>query len=1037
MFLVQWGKTVVHSLVNATRTKRVAEATEWIIALGIMILFVAEFPSIAHAQEAVQQIKHSFDIPQQRADLALTLFAEQADLTLVFPFDEVRTRTAKELKGEYELEEAVEILLSGTGLRARFSNQVVLNIAPVASAGLEGNEMNKKKAGLGAFLVAALSVGANAQDVISENSGEAASEGTVEEILVTGSRIKRSDTTSVGPMTMLSDEDISNTGITNAEILLQRLPSSAGFAGNSNAAYWVAGGWGTAQVNLRGLGGNRTLVLLNGRRVVSGGSGANDSVDLNMIPLSAVSRVEVLKDGASAVYGADAVAGVVNFITKDSFDGLQVDTKYGATSYGDGEEFSVGLTWGVSGDKGDLIFDARYQDNRAAPLADRAPCALADINGNNTLVCTPGSSSTAGGRAVLPDGSQINFTGGDAFEPFDIQAHGFNSNPFFNASNPVERLSISTFGNYELSDRTRVFAEAMFNWRTSTQPGSPATLRNIAFDSAHPTNPTGEDIVVLRRRTAEFGARIFEQEVNTWRFVTGIEGNFGKGWSYDVAVNWGRNNAVDALLNNINIQRLAETLDTAVCGVGGIPCADILGEGDLTSDVGDYILFNQRDSGGNEQKSISGNISGVAFNLPAGPAGVAAGFEVREDSGWLDPDALLTAGAALGNAQDPIKGSVEATELYGEMHLPLFSGLPGIEDLNLDLAVRFSDYDLFGSDTNYKTGVNWQVTPALKVRGTYSTAFRAPSIPELFSGVREAQLPTTDPCSGWASLDPSDIIYQNCQAAGVPMSYVQFGSVVVTDTGGNPALKPEDAKTFTIGAVFEPGNIPGLALTIDYFDIDIDNAIAQTGGSAKLNICYTSQGLSHPFCGAEHHTRNGLTGDIDFLSAQSANTGNEVMSGVDIGASYTFDIGAVAQQVKLKATHLQKYEIVAFEGDTPLIRDGGVGCCVGGYPEWRANGSWTSSADSWSASYNLQMIGSATDWFGAPGEIGTDIDAVFYHSLQGSYRLSDSIELRLGIDNLLDEDAPYVSSWTDGNTDTMTYSLFGRFIYARAVLSLN
>ena len=890
----------------------------------------------------------------------------------------------------------------------------------------------RKKARLGAGLAAALSVGAHAQGVVGQNSDEAA----VEEILVTGSRIRQSDTTGVGPMTMLSDEDISNTGITNAEILLQRLPSSAGFAGNSNAAYWVAGGWGTAQVNLRGLGANRTLVLLNGRRLVSGGSGANDSVDLNMIPLSAMSRVEVLKDGASAVYGADAVGGVVNFITRDRFDGLQVDTKYGVTRYGDGEEFSLGLTWGVSSDKGDLIFDARYQENRAAPLVDRAPCALADINANNTLVCTPGSSSTAGGRAVLPDGSQINFTGGDAYEPFDIQAHGFNSNPFFNASNPVERLSMSTFGNYELSGRTRVFAEAMFNWRTSTQPGSPATLRNIAFKSAHPTNPSGQDIIVLRRRTAEFGARIFEQAVNTWRFVGGIEGDFGNDWSYDVAVNWGRNNAVDVLLNNIDTRRLGETLDTAVCGAGGIPCADILGEGDLTSDVGNYILFNQRDSGGNEQKSISGNISGIAFNLPAGPVGVASGFELREDRGWLDPDALLTAGAALGNAQDPIDGAVEVTELYGEMQLPLFSGAPGIEDLNLDLAVRFSDYDLFGRDTNYKTGVNWQVTPALKLRGTYSTAFRAPSIPELFSGVREARLPTTDPCSKWASLDPSSAIYQNCRAAGVPISYVQFGSVVLTDAGGNPALQPEDAKTFTVGMVFEPGNIPELALTLDYFDIDIDNAIAQTGGSVKLDICYISQGLSHPFCGPEHHTRNQLTGDIDFLSAQSANTGNEIMSGIDIGASYDFDTGPVTQQVKLKATYLQKYEIIAFEGDTPLIRDGGVGCCVGGYPEWRANASWTASAGKWSGSYNMQMIGSATDWFGTPGEIGTEIDAVFYHSLQGSYRLSDTIELRLGIDNLLDEDAPYVRSWTDGNTDTMTYSLLGRFVYARAVFSL-
>ena len=259
----------------------------------------------------------------------------------------------------------------------------------------------------------------------------------------------------------------------------------------------------------------------------------------------------------------------------------------------------------------------------------------------------------------------------------------------------------------------------------------------------------------------------------------------------------------------------------------------------------------------------------------------------------------------------------------------------------------------------------------------------------------------------------------------------------IFSAGTTCQFKPEDAETFTFGAVFEPGVIPGLALTIDYFNIDIDNAINQTGGSAKLNICYTSANFSHPFCGPDHHTRNSLTGDVDFLSAQSANTGNEVMSGIDIGATYDFDIGSVQQQVSFKTTYLQEYEIVAFDGDTPLVRDGGVGCCVGGYPEWRANGAWTASTDKWSGTYNMQMIGSATDWNGAAGAIGTEIDAVFYHSLQGSYRLSDTLELRLGIDNLLDEDAPYVRSWSDGNTDTMTYSLFGQFIYARAVLNIN
>ena len=985
----------------------------------------------ALANDTGQGDEISFDIPQQRADTALTRFGEQANLTLVFPYDDVQGVTANRLVGSYRLEDGISRLLQGTGLRPVFSEETVLRIAKDNTNKSEGERMNTRtKAGLGALLAAVFSVGAEAQQTT------AGSDEVLDEVQVTGSRIKRVDLSSVGPATVLDATEIENLGITSAEILLQRLPASAGFAGNSNAAYWVSGGWGTAQVNLRGLGGNRTLVLLNGRRVVPGGSGANDSVDLNMIPLSIVSRVEVLKDGASAIYGADAVAGVVNFITKESFDGLQLDARYGVTNHSDGEQYRLGLTWGISSDRGSLMFAANYQDNQAAPLIDRAPCALADIDGNNTLECSPGSSSTAGGRAVLPDGSQVNFTGGDAFEPFDIQRHGFNSNPFFNASNPVKRFSLSTFGSYQLNHTVQLFTEAMFNWRDSFQPASPATLRDIPFAATHPTNPTGEDIVLLRRRTVEFGARDFGQDVNTWRVVAGIQGEFGDGWTYDLAANWGRNTAVDALFNNINVDRMAQTLDPATCGMNGIPCADILGEGDLDPVVGDYVLFNQRDSGGNEQQSISGNVSGLIFDLPAGAIGIAGGFEFREDSGWLDPDALLTAGGALGNAQDPISGKIKAAEIYGELHVPILADVTMFETLDLDIALRYSDYDRFGSDTNYKFGLNWRIVPSVKLRGTLSTAFRAPSIPELFSGVREAQLPTADPCSDWAQLDPSSTIYQNCQAAGVPQNYVQFGSIVITDVGGNPLLEPEDADTFTVGLVFEPESLPGLSLTLDYFDIDIENAISQTDGSSKLSVCYSSQDLSHPFCGPEHHTRNAVTGDINFLSAQSANTGREVMRGLDIGATYAFDLGSVAQNVNLKLTNLRKYEITSFDGDTPVARHGGVGCCVGGYPEWRALGYWTATADRWSGTYGFQMIGEATDRNGAPGAIGTDIDAVFYHNVQASYALKDGIKLRLGIDNVLDEDAPYVRSWTDGNTDTMTYSLLGRMVYAQATFDL-
>lgn len=863
----------------------------------------------------------------------------------------------------------------------------------------------------------------------------AQSDPTDDVISVTGSRIVRTDLTSVGPLTVLDEAFIDNSGVVNLEDLLQAEPVSAGFAGNANAAYWVGGGWGTAQVNLRGLGVNRTLVLLNGRRIVAGGSGANDSVDLNMLPVSILERVEILKDGASALYGADAVAGVVNLITRDEFDGFQLEARTGITGEGDGEQYGLDASWGGQTERGRLLVALSYQDNQAAPLSPRAPCALADTDGDNDLECTPGSSSTAGGRAVLPNGDQINFTGGDAYEAFNIQTHGFNSNPFFNASNPVERVSFSAFGDHQINDTASVFTEVLFNWRTSTQPASPATLRDIAIAAGHPTNPTGEDLVVLRRRTAEFGARTFEQDVETWRIVTGLEGVLAGRWSYDFTLNWGRNTATDALLNNINTRRFAQTLDPNQCGANGIPCADILGEGDLTAEVGDFALVNQRDTGGNEQLSLTGNLSGTVMEAPAGPVAMAIGFEIREDKGWLEPDSLLIAGDVLGNAQDPIRGSINAREAYAELNLPLVRDLPLADYAELNAAIRYSDYDLFGSDTNYKLGVNWQALSGLKVRGTWSTAFRTPSVRELFSGVSQAQLPTTDPCSNYAALAPSSVVYQNCQAAGVPLSYQQFGSIILTDQGGNPDLEPETATTFTLGFVLQPEPLAGLSMTLDYFDIEIEDAIRQTSGSAKLASCYTTPGFIHPFCASSQHTRNPLTGDVDFLSSQSANTGVEQMRGLDFALLHTAQLGRFESTLQLKASYLIEYQTQAFDGDAPFDLTGGVGCCDGGYPEWRGQASWTVSTDRWGLTWNTQYIGEAQDLYGDPTKIGYAIDPVLYHDVQGRYRLGETTELAVGIDNLFDQDAPYVQSWSDGNTDTMTYSLLGRFFYARARLT--
>lgn len=858
-------------------------------------------------------------------------------------------------------------------------------------------------------------------------------------VQVTGSHIKRAQISGVGPVTVIDAETIARSGATSIDTLLQRMPASAGFAGNQTNAYWANNGYGTTQVNLRGLGINRTLVLLNGRRVVNGGTGANSSVDLNVIPVALIERIEVLKDGASAIYGADAVAGVVNIITKKSFDGAQLGLRYGETFEGDGEETGFDFSWGIQGERGSLMTSLSYTEGKAVNMADRQRCALGEVNGK--LECV-GSSATIGGRARLADGTVVNFNqdpngDGDFYEPYSAK-HNYNSYPTLNAVNPIKRLSFSTFGQLQLTEDVNLFTELMFTNRKSNQiatPGAIGQYRAINIAANHPTNPTGQNLVLQRRRLEEAGPREFYQDTDTFRAVLGLEGRFGTGWEWNAAVNWGRNTGIDGSTNVANLDRVDQTLNTAICSNApgaAIPCADYLGYGDITQQVLDYILFTTRDTGGNEQRSFNANLTGQLFEMPAGWVGFATGVEIRKDRGWRDPDQLTQLGIANSNAQQRIDGEYTAKEAYVELALPLLQGKAFADSLYFNTAVRYSDYDLFGSDTNYKVGLDWQVTPALKLRATRATAFRIPNVPELFGGVSEGNLTTADPCSNWSTLPASSTVYQNCQADGVPVGYRQLGNTILTTVGGNPKLEPEDADTLTLGAVWTPGFAPGLTLTLDYYDIKIENAIQSVPGSEKLALCYNTPGLSHPFCSAANFTRNPVTGEIDYLSAQPVNAASERISGIDLGVLYEFDLMDWKATLNWDVSYLDRYEFVPYPGGDTIDYAGKITGGRGSYTHWRSLASLALAREAWSGSYSLQYIGKADDINAARGDIGDHAPSLTYHNAQVKFApVGKSFDVSFGIDNLWDKKAPFIQSYTDGNTDTMTYDLLGRRWYAR------
>lgn len=854
------------------------------------------------------------------------------------------------------------------------------------------------------------------------------------DIVVTGSRIRRQDLAGVGPATVVTAEQIQNTGIVNIETALQRLPANAGFAGNQTSAYWTNNGYGTAQVNLRGLGIKRTLVLLNGRRLVAGGTGANSSPDLNMIPVVALARTDVLKDGASAIYGADAMAGVVNLVTRTDYEGLGLSVRQGITERGDGSDLTADLLWGIRNDRGGFMAAVTYQKTSAVNMASRAPCSLAETT-PGSLSCV-NSASTIGGRAVLPNGQQINFNqvpggNGNFYEPYSPAKHNFNSNPFLNAVSPVERVSTAFFADYALTDGIQAFGEFLYTFRKSNQIATPGTLRNLSIPASNPTNPTGQNLVLDQRRLAEPGARHFFQETDTWQGTFGLRGKLANDWAWEVAGSFGRNTAVDGSTNIANLERVANTLDRSKCSStagAAIPCGDYLGFGDLTPQVLDYILFTSRDRGGNELGTVTADLNGDLFSLPAGAVSFATGVVYRREKGWRDPDPLTVLGVANVNQQDPISGSSTAKEAYLELSVPVLANTAFAKALTLDGAVRYSDYNLFGSDWNYKLSADWVVNDSIRLRGTYGTGFRIPNVPELFGGVSEGNLTTTDPCSRYTSSGNVTLI-ANCQASGVPANYTQLGTTILTTVGGNQSLRPESSTTWTVGTVISPrGIIPGLSLTADWFDIKIKDAIRAIPGSTKLAVCYASQNLSHPFC--SDFTRSALTGEVTYLSAQPINTGREEMNGLDLGLVYSGAVGEVKISLDLNMTYLNKYVVNPFPGGAPIYFDGFIGGGNGGYPKWRGYGVLTAEKDGISATWSTQWIGKATDFNASAGDIGYRTPNVFYHNLQLAFAIDEKTRFQIGADNLFDRKAPYIQSFTDANTDTMTYDLLGRRFYA-------
>ena len=608
------------------------------------------------------------------------------------------------------------------------------------------------------FFALILSLGApiNAQDEKKKEQIE-----PVEELLVvTGSRIKRTDAEGAAPIDVITREEIAATGATSIDRILQELPSVTGGSLNTNISN---GNDDRSTLRIRGLTPSNTLILLNGRRLAlhgfPGGTNSSSSVDLNTIPLQAVERIEVFKDGGSAVYGSDAVAGVVNIITRKNFDGFEIPLYYGQASRGDLQTQNYSFIYGTGTDRGRITISGNYYDqgviwSRDRNISDDADArSLGGINSRSSA--TPEGRFTVDGNVLTLDPSLGDGSSTTHFVPYDFDLHGYNFAENTPAVIPQERSNIFLDGSWSVNENLDFFVEAHYvkiKTRNSLAP-TPIFLAfeamPIVVSGQNRYNPFGVDIADARRRMVEFENRVANYEGDNYRFVSGIKGSFADTWEWDTNFIWHEDKRTNFQTGALVHSRMVlATGPDSVCQADPscVPINLFGGPGSITPEMLDYVSTSGQFSGTSSMKIVGFNLTGNLGLLQGGPIGLAVGAEYREETGADNPDSQTAQGNTIGFTNfEPTHGSRDVTELYAEVNFPILNGVRGAQLLEVNTAVRYSDYSDFGNNTAPKFGIRWQPISEVMIRATASEAFKAPTVGQLFSGSNESFPTLVDP----------------------------------------------------------------------------------------------------------------------------------------------------------------------------------------------------------------------------------------------------------------------------------------------------
>ena len=916
--------------------------------------------------------------------------------------------------------------------------------------------------------------------------------GELEEVVVTGSRIRKKDFTSNAPVATVGFEQIELTGTVNTESLLNTLPQTVpGLDRTSNNP-----GNGTATVDLRGLGSNRTLVLINGTRVVP--TNTNGSVDINSIPNALIQNIEVLTGGASAVYGSDAVAGVVNFILKDDFEGINLGGGYEVTQEGDAGIISADFTIGanVADGRGNVVFNVSYTDRDDLFQGDRDFAFFAQfddgsgglINGGSTGI--PSTSIFSGALGTFsPTSLGVTFDQNGDIRPFEtidpVNNDFYNYAPVNYIQIPQTRYQTTAMGHFEVADNAEVYGRAMFtsskvpqqlaptpifqSGSTFTLDGNPfltaasQTELSNAFGDGVDTDGDGIDdtgTAFLRRRMLEVGPRVSDDAFTSYQIQVGVRGDLTDSWTYDAYLQTGNVNIAATQRGNVSRQRFLQALLVDTSDPTGSTCVDsstngatsactpinIWGEGNISDAGADFVRTRVSSTADYDQFitgiTFTGDLGG--FELPGGAIGAAIGFEHIEDDFEFRPSQALASGDIAGfNGAPPIEGGFDVDSAYVEFYLPILSGESMAELLDLELAYRTSDYTTAGSVSAAKISASWAPNDQFRIRGGYNQAVRAPNIGELFQPAAEGFPSAVDPCAAEGPNAGDPAVQAICIATGVPAGVVNTAAINLPAAqvralfGGNPDLKEEEADTYTYGVVVTPSAIEGLTFSVDYFDITIDDAISTFGGGAAnvLNTCYdpTSDfgGVGSPFCSVITRRADGT---IDFVSQQFQNVAELTLNGIDLLASYDMDLWGGDFRINYVGTFTTESDFIAFEGDTPIECAGNYGnLCGEPVPEYKHRMTFRWTQDNITAQLLWRQVGEVTD--DDPGTTYSveTIDSQAYFDASGTYRFTDSYAVTFGIDNLLDEEPPILGdNQEQANTWPATYDVFGRTFFLRA-----